>query len=388
MVSLLKKFNEKFDIISFIIVIFICATVVWAADTKMTGLTADTSPTSDDLIETVNDPAGTPANRKVTLANLLAAGNSGINAGTDVTADLEEETHASEHNEGGADYIDRLTEGITEVETTAADTTPDVTNGTALVTRLWESNGNGTITDFDDGDDHSEFVAGDWFIFRITDATTVIDFSDNANIEGNANTNFTGSATQLVDLLFMWDGTRWQCLNLFTGMSDPTTLAIDSIGGFGNNYMTKSNGSGELVDSAITNDGSEINAQALQFVTTGDIMGGINISGQSSGAYTVGTSDAHEAYGTLFINTDNDAENLTLPATLAAGMSGCFANGQGVTAALTLTPQSGDYLVLDGVRGTIATAISSTGAAGDKICWVVYDGTDVYITSYTGSWSE
>jgi hypothetical protein len=35
------------------------------------GLTADTAPSSDDLILTVNDPAGTPANRKVTIANLF-----------------------------------------------------------------------------------------------------------------------------------------------------------------------------------------------------------------------------------------------------------------------------------------------------------------------------
>lgn len=36
------------------------------------GLTVDTAPTSDDLIFTVNDPGGTPANRKVTIANLFA----------------------------------------------------------------------------------------------------------------------------------------------------------------------------------------------------------------------------------------------------------------------------------------------------------------------------
>jgi len=40
-------------------------------DLKITGLTADTSPTSDDLIPTIHDPAGTPANRKVTLANAI-----------------------------------------------------------------------------------------------------------------------------------------------------------------------------------------------------------------------------------------------------------------------------------------------------------------------------
>lgn len=41
------------------------------ADTKISDLSADTSPSSDDLIVTVNDPSGTPANKKVTIANLI-----------------------------------------------------------------------------------------------------------------------------------------------------------------------------------------------------------------------------------------------------------------------------------------------------------------------------
>lgn len=40
------------------------------ADKKITQLTEDTAPTSDDLVVTVNDPAGTPVSRKVTLNNL------------------------------------------------------------------------------------------------------------------------------------------------------------------------------------------------------------------------------------------------------------------------------------------------------------------------------
>ena len=43
------------------------------ADKKITALTADTTPTSDDLLVTVNNPAGTPANRKVTVGQLQAA---------------------------------------------------------------------------------------------------------------------------------------------------------------------------------------------------------------------------------------------------------------------------------------------------------------------------
>lgn len=39
--------------------------------TKISALTADTTPTTDDLIPTINDPGGTPANKKVTIGNLI-----------------------------------------------------------------------------------------------------------------------------------------------------------------------------------------------------------------------------------------------------------------------------------------------------------------------------
>ena len=41
------------------------------ADAKLTALSEDTAPTSDDLVYVVNDPAGTPGSKKVTLANLI-----------------------------------------------------------------------------------------------------------------------------------------------------------------------------------------------------------------------------------------------------------------------------------------------------------------------------
>lgn len=40
------------------------------ADSKISDFAEDTTPSADDLIVTVNDPAGTPANKKVTVANL------------------------------------------------------------------------------------------------------------------------------------------------------------------------------------------------------------------------------------------------------------------------------------------------------------------------------
>jgi len=40
---------------------------------KVTDFTADTTPTSDDLVYVINAPGGTPGDRKVTLANLVKA---------------------------------------------------------------------------------------------------------------------------------------------------------------------------------------------------------------------------------------------------------------------------------------------------------------------------
>ncbi len=127
----------------------------------------------------------------------------------------------------GADTNTQLTEGVTLQTFGDEDATPDVTNGTTSVHTLWQVHGSSspTITDFDDGNDHSEFSDGDWFIL-IVNFTPVIDFSDNANIEGNSNTDFTGSASQIIVIKFMYEGTQWKAQGFDSGLSDPTTQAV------------------------------------------------------------------------------------------------------------------------------------------------------------------
>lgn len=56
-----------------IILIFLAVRPCSAADVVIHDLTADASPTADDLVETENSPGGTPASRKVTLGNLPKA---------------------------------------------------------------------------------------------------------------------------------------------------------------------------------------------------------------------------------------------------------------------------------------------------------------------------
>jgi hypothetical protein len=59
---------------TFLLFMFV-ATVVFAANSKFTDLTEDASPSTDDIIATVDDPGGTPASRKATIANVLVDGN-------------------------------------------------------------------------------------------------------------------------------------------------------------------------------------------------------------------------------------------------------------------------------------------------------------------------
>ena len=130
---------------------------------------------------------------------------------------------------------------------------------------------------------------------------------------------------------------------------------------------------------------TEIDLSAFQLVTTGDIMGGVNVS-TKAGAYTVGTDDAHEAYGTLFINSD--VADLILPASPAVGMSGCLMQAAGVTGIMKLQPEGTENLVYNGVEMTAGTDLASAGAATDRICWVAITTDHWLITSATGTWGE
>ena len=73
--------------------------------TDLTGLTADTSPTGDDLVYTVNDPGGTPAKRKVTLQDAVKGGlPSGCTDGQVVEYDTTSSLWICGDNDGITDH--------------------------------------------------------------------------------------------------------------------------------------------------------------------------------------------------------------------------------------------------------------------------------------------
>ncbi len=111
-----------------------------------------------------------------------------------------------------------------------SSTAPDVTNGTTTLQPLFATAGTQTVVDFIDGDDHSEFSINQRFTLQVRHAT-IFDCSENANLECNGGQDFTGSATQLIDLEWRFDGTRWVCQNLITPMNTPTDIAISLLNG-------------------------------------------------------------------------------------------------------------------------------------------------------------
>jgi len=66
------KTKTKYGFFWTIIILLGVSAIAWAASLKITGMTADTSPSTDDLITTVDDPSGTPANKKVTISDLFS----------------------------------------------------------------------------------------------------------------------------------------------------------------------------------------------------------------------------------------------------------------------------------------------------------------------------
>jgi len=119
----------------------------------------------------------------------------------------------------------RFSQGVTIQTFTGSDATPDVTNGGTEVVQLWRSIDTTTITDFDDADDHSEFADGDAFVLLFNSAQ-VIDCSDNANIKGHGNNDYTGAAGEWA--LVVWDDTNnyWVFKPSETKIVNFTTLRL------------------------------------------------------------------------------------------------------------------------------------------------------------------
>lgn len=127
-------------------------------------------------------------------------------------------------------------------------------------------------------------------------------------------------------------------------------------------------------------------ADYAEIITAGwDFQGAVTANIETLSFSSNTTLTTENVRGTYIVSTA--AATFTLPAA-AAGYSACILAGQGVTATIGITPAAGDYIVVDGARGTIATELSSGGAAGDKICFFAANSDDWYVTARVGTWAE
>jgi hypothetical protein len=199
-------------------------------------------------------------------------------------------------------------------------------------------------------------------ILKYNSSSGNLEYEDDATGSGSLGSNLSSSTNDIT--------TDNSVIQLIGNAED---LDIE----FGTNLVTLS------TDTGVT----EMNFSSFNLVTTGVVLGGVNVSSKTAATYTVGTDDADESRGTLFVNGDNDAIDFTLD-TAVSGKSVCFAQGNGVSGAITVQPGTGDYLLKDGTRGTAATDYTSTGAGGDFLCVVAISADDWMITRESGTWSE
>jgi hypothetical protein len=164
----------------------------------------------------------------------------------------------------------------------------------------------------------------------------------------------------------------------------PATPIGGTLGGT-TNILVKSSGTGAVTAAAsgITEDGTDISAGALNFVTTGIVSGKVGVITKSS-AYTLGTDAAREAYGYMMLATG--AMVLTLP-TGVVGMSGC-AYERDTAEALSVKPAADGYMVLDGVKLGMDHKVTSASGVGNYVCYAVLETGVWYILGKSGAWTD
>ena len=196
-------------------------------------------------------------------------------------------------------------------------------------------------------------------------------------------------------------------------------LQLDAIAAGTNNLVIGNNADGSsptivAVGSSDANVGISIDAKAAGEIAIGSADAKFSVTSDAlditnAGAISGATSITASGIITGLVNTATDVTTVTnfngtfaisdaakiaftLP-TAAAGYSICLYQGKGRTDALSVTAASGDYIVYNGVAGTVEAGgaeseFHSAGAATDRICLISMNADDWYVSSSVGTWTE
>jgi len=392
------------------------------ADTKVIDLTADATPTSDDLIYVSGDPTGSPVDRKVTLANVpVAWGTTATKVGytSDVTSAIQAQLSGKQASDAELTAIAGLTfADVSIIELTGASTAAVVTSGGGG--RLLGSNSGNTALEFKSsitgitigGLTASKNVLSDVSGNLIASTSSVADtFAMGTILHASAANTVTGLATGATTDILVGGGAAAPVWTAATGTGAPVradspTLVDDVSIGAAGVKLTGANGAltilglgdgadedvkidlnttaNTIIFSSPASSATDVSFSALHLATTGIISGKIGVISKGA-AYTLGTDSAKELYGYMVIATA--AMTLTLPNIDAAngvGQSVCiYSTGANV---IRVNPGDADKIRLNGTLGAAGVDIYSAGAAGNFICLVVTDfATDVAHWTTLGS---
>lgn len=353
---------------------FICYAV------KMTDFTEDTSPTSDDLIWTTNNPSGTPSDRKVSLGNLLLWIATQDVSPTGTWNWLSPLTISAINAAGESANALTLSGTLGAMDATGTDIFRGI--------YLNYTNANHTggafygidIADITEDTDAQEIgiKIGTGYDYGIMSSSKLL-------LKGDGST--TKGTVQLTDLdndgyvaITPANETTSYTLTL-PGTSPTGVLRADTGVMSASDTLSGIVINGGTASTVAAWDGSQnlTSLSSQNVITTGYIDGAINVTVSTSTPVTVSGSSGY------YINGSDAAKTFNLPAA-AKGLAYCFANVL-YAKALTIHPASGDYIVLAGENNDSSDVVS-TGANTDKICILGIDTTYWLVTASTGTWAN
>ena len=315
------------------------------ADAKVTALTEDTGPGSDSLVYTVDDPAGTPASRKTTLANLRKGTHPSSTTTTDNAVARYNSTAGDLQNSG-----------------LIVDDNVDITGARSLTM-------DGTLTVQDSGNTDSVAISHDG-----TDA--LLTFTNTEDIQ------FAGATT----LFWLRDGLtlrisdsadtdHLQIANNGThGTITGTNTADLQLIGFSGNFWIRDGAGLKISDSGDT-DFVVFAHNGTDFNIAGTNTTDINVTGIT--AFNINGSAALVSGGALGTPSGGDASNLTNKITSDTLVDATNGGADDLTVI--------DFSVPSGVKHVIITlsGISTSGTA--RLSVQLGDSGGVETTGYLGS---
>ena len=354
-----------FGLIMIPIIIFLTWLFVWppvyAADTKVTDMTAETAPAAADIVYLIKSPGGAGTDRQATVGNLtkgLTIAN--FPASANVVSLL-----------GAADYADFRT--LLGVTTGTADNL------------IFGSDARGDMA-----------VRGATVYGRVALGTEGKIWV--AGATAPAWSAYTLAAPGAAGGLLQSNGTNWVRVTSLTGLTFGGFTASEA------GMVPLTDASGNLVNSYLKFTGP---ASSMKTYTLPNANGTIVVSGGNIGAATGtslvttglidGLTHIETADGktidklSAYYNVDGTTAFIVPTPAAAGGNQYCFKNKVNETNVITVVPVHTSGVMLQNTANTAyCTAddkLVSGGAATDKLCIVALDATHYETFSFTGTWT-